>query len=89
MNEYQMQLNVTVYDKEALAAAATVAALKMMSAEDWADLRASNFDPVAADLHMILDPGTSPDGTKIEHGECVFLGGDDERAAPAQTGAAS
>lgn len=78
MQEYQITLNVTVYDREALAAAAVVHALKFMSLEDWQDLRNANFSKVAADLHMILDPGVSPDGTTIENGEVTYIGGEDE-----------
>lgn len=78
MQEYQVTLNVTVFDRKALAAAATKEALKMMSLEDWKELRESNYSEVAADLHMLLDPGTSPDGTQIEHGEVTYIDGDDD-----------
>lgn len=74
---YSVTLDVEVFDPIALRAAAKAEALKGMSAEDWEELRNSNFSPISADLHMLLDPGVSPPGCEIEHGEVIFLGGDD------------
>jgi hypothetical protein len=78
--QYQITLDVDVYDKAKLREAAKAEALKTMSAEDWEDLRASNLDGIAADIHMLLDPGVSPDGCEIENGEVTYVGsyGDDK-----------
>lgn len=77
---YQITLDVEVWDKTALRAAAATHALKFMSAEDWEDLRATNFSDVAADLHMLLDPGAPPNGCSIENGEVTYAGKEDQDA---------
>lgn len=75
--EYQVTLDVKVYDVKALREAAYLVARQDMTAEEWEELRNTNCSPISADLHMLLDPGVSPPGTQIEHGEVTFISGDD------------
>lgn len=77
MKTYQVTLEVEVHHEGDLKKAAETEALKIMSIEDWTDLRNSNLCVVSADLHMILDPGVSPPGTSIEHGEVIYISGDE------------
>lgn len=74
---YTMSLIIEVYDFDALRDAAKAEALKSMSSSDWEKMRRDNLSPVAADLHMLFDPGVSPPGCSIEDGDCHFDGGEE------------
>lgn len=72
---YQMQLDVAVHDKAALRKAAERRAVRDgQSLADWRETRAGNLDVVAADIHMLLDPGEGPPGLSVESGQCVYEG---------------
>lgn len=77
---YTFTLELSVVDKEALRIAAERRAVADgVDLEDWRDTRNSEYDPVAADLQMLLDPG-SLTGCEIENGsaEADFIQPDDD-----------
>lgn len=85
---YTMTLHVEVFDHEQLREAARQRRTLdgVMSREEWEELRGGNLSGVAADLHMLLDPGVSPPGCSIEAGECHFDEGEEpEETAGAET----
>lgn len=75
---YQIQINVTVDDADALRRAAEAGAVKHMSLADWQEMRDSNLSPVAADLHMLLDPGQSPLGLTILDSHVEYIDGEED-----------
>jgi hypothetical protein len=72
--QYEFRLNIDVWDKTDLKKAAEKRALQDgLTLKDWRATRKANCDPIAADLHMLLDPGVSPDGTSINDSIAEFL----------------
>lgn len=70
---YRVSFYIEVHDAAALAQAATAqAAREGTSANDWQELRETNYSEVAADLQMVLDLG-SPPGCDIRDVECDEL----------------
>lgn len=77
---FTFSLELSVHDAKSLRQAAELRAIDGgMTAEDWQELRASEFNPMAADIQMLLDPGSLP-GCDIEQSSVESLSGwsDDE-----------
>lgn len=79
---YQLSMEIVVDDFDALKKKAATRA-KKEGIQNWTDLRATNLSAVAADLHMLLDPGSISDaGLQIESSEVAFIDGDEPDESP-------
>jgi hypothetical protein len=75
ISTYRFTITVDVIDEDELRRAAEERFCEQnggRNVDQWHTLRRSNADPVAADLHMLFDPGESPDGTDIVESEAEF-----------------